>query len=171
MVPRSMDGVDVWRWYSSRLCRVCLTPDAEVRHAAYWHRRIRISVGRQLRRVGGAFDSSLGRPPGINPSAGRPDPVSTADLARLAVTAVLVCLAALCVYLSWGGLRNLFRDDPDGLTIVYVLFGGFWLTLAAAAAWAAVRINWNGPGLTDTGIHPSFSGVRFLESLGSERDF
>ena len=67
--------------------------------------------------------------------------MKTDGRARLAVTAVLIGLAAWCVYLSWGGLRHLFRDYRDGLVIVYLLFGGFWLTLAAAAAWAAVRIN------------------------------
>ena len=48
-----------------------------------------------------------------------------AGWSRYSVTAVLVCLGAWCVHVSWGGLRNLFGDYQDGLTIVYVRFGGF----------------------------------------------
>ena len=59
---------------------------------------------------------------------------------RLLLAGALIALALACVWLSWGPLRNLFADYRDGSVIVYALFGGVFLAMAAAALVVAVRL-------------------------------
>lgn len=54
--------------------------------------------------------------------------------------ASLLAIAAACLVSAWGPLRHLFREYRDSPTIVYLLFGGFFVALAVASAGLAVHL-------------------------------
>jgi hypothetical protein len=59
---------------------------------------------------------------------------------RVLAAIVLLGVAVVAAVLAWGALENLWSDYQDSEASTYVLVGGAWLVLAAAALYVAGRV-------------------------------